>query len=131
MYSGQLEIIFHFQATKRSAWGIGGSCRESTAVTLAAVPTEEGIYYGQVYLVWSSEDTIGTALIALSPLPQSGVTDDGDEMFLWPSRLVSMLDGKLSLTSCLRQLWLDNNIVFNDYLSLSGVPVLHSNPGRF
>jgi hypothetical protein len=91
-----------------------------------AVPPEEGIYNGQVYLVWSSEDTLATALIALSPLPQSGVTDDGDEMFLRPSRLVSMLDGKLSLTSCLRQLWLDNNIVFNDYLSLSGVPVLSS-----
>jgi hypothetical protein len=28
----------------------------ATAITLVTVPPEGGIYYGQVYLVWSSED---------------------------------------------------------------------------
>jgi hypothetical protein len=50
----------------------------TTAITLVAALPEGGIYYSQVYLVWSSDEALVTALIAPLPLPRSGATDNRD-----------------------------------------------------
>jgi hypothetical protein len=51
------------------AAALGGGHSYATTITLVTIPPEGGIYYSQVYLVWSSEDqrTLAVALIASLP----------------------------------------------------------------
>jgi hypothetical protein len=57
------------------------------AITLVIVPPEGGVCYSHVYLVWS-EGMVRLSL-PLSPFLKRGKTDEGDELFLGPSGIVS------------------------------------------
>jgi hypothetical protein len=74
------------------------------AIVLVTVPPKGGIYNGQVFQVWSSEDALVMAPILPFTLLRRGVTDDGDEPFLGPKGPVSKPSEKSSLSSefCLR-----------------------------
>jgi hypothetical protein len=66
------------------------------AIALVTVPPERGICYGQVYLVWSSEDNSYGSHRLSPPYLERGATDDGDEPVLGPNKLVYMLGEKSS-----------------------------------
>ncbi len=66
----------------------------ATAKALVTVPPEGGIYYGQVYLVWSSEDTGYGSHRPSPPSLKMGATDDGDKPVLGPNELISLLGQK-------------------------------------
>jgi hypothetical protein len=93
------------------------------AITLVTVLPEGGIYYGQVYLVCSSEDKSYGSHGPSPPYLERGATDDGDEPVLGPNELNSMLGEKPSLSSVLRlqKLQLDDDCI-NAHVSLLGCP---------
>ncbi len=91
----------------------------ATAITL--VPLEGRIYYGQVYW-FALQRTPWLHLSSSLPPSVEGATDDGDEPFIGPNRLISMSsrESSLSLAFCLQKLWLDDNTVINAHVSLLG-----------
>jgi hypothetical protein len=84
-------------ATKLLHWVEG----IATAIALVTVPPEGGIYYGQAYLVWSSEDADYGSHRLFLPYLGRGATDDRDESVLGPNDLISTLGEKPSTSSAL------------------------------
>ncbi len=61
----------------------------ATAITLVTAPPEGGIYYSQVYLIWSSEDTGYGSHRPSPPTLDGGAINDGDGPVLGPNEIIS------------------------------------------
>jgi hypothetical protein len=51
-----------------------------TAIALVTVLLGRGIYYGQVYLIWSSEDDLLRLYLAFSPYLERAAKENGNEL---------------------------------------------------
>jgi hypothetical protein len=87
------------------------------------VPPERGIYYGPVYLVWSSENNWLWPSSPLSPHPQKGVKDGGDEGS-WSQRahLYTRWEVILVIGGSFAEAMGGQDIAYNTHVFLLGCP---------